>query len=248
MAAFVGATVSKSNPHGGDSYGLTPFIATRPMTSAALVAAKLKATIWSALATWLLVLVAIPLALTLSGTWPVVIERARRAIDFVGAPRAIAILLLGIAALVASTWKQLVRALYIGMSGREWVVKASVLLTLAVLTVLGPLVLWISSRGDVMGALWSAFPWIAAVLVFLKLSAASWIAVRLHDSGLLGGRALVVGAACWDAVVLALFGLVAWIVPAMIVPRYLLVLVAILGVPLARLSAAPLALAWNRHR
>jgi len=33
-----------------------------------------------------------------------------------------------------------------------------------------------------------------------------------------------------------------------IFPRYLLALVAILAIPLARVSAAPLALAWNRHR
>ena len=42
---------------------MTPFIATRPLTSASLVAAKLKVAIWSTLAAWLLVLVAIPLAL-----------------------------------------------------------------------------------------------------------------------------------------------------------------------------------------
>src|SRR6266446_6549236 len=44
MAAFVAATVGKSNHPGSDSYGVTPFIATRPLTSASLVAAKLKAT------------------------------------------------------------------------------------------------------------------------------------------------------------------------------------------------------------
>ena len=70
--------------------------ATRPLTSAALVAAKLSATVWSTLAAWLLVLVAIPLALTLSGTWPVVIERARRLTEVVGMPRAVVIVLLGV--------------------------------------------------------------------------------------------------------------------------------------------------------
>jgi len=33
-----------------------------------------------------------------------------------------------------------------------------------------------------------------------------------------------------------------------LVPRYFLALLAILAIPLARVSAAPLALAWNRHR
>ena len=47
---------------------------------------------------------------------------------------------------------------------------------------------------------------------------------------------------------LALYFALAWIVPDMLIRRHLLVLVAILEIPLARLSAAPLALAWNRHR
>src|SRR5438105_13701620 len=80
MALFAAATVRKS--------GLTPFIATRPLTSAALTAAKLKMTIWSTLAAWMLAVVAIPLALTLSGTWPAVIRGAREVIDVFGRPRA----------------------------------------------------------------------------------------------------------------------------------------------------------------
>jgi len=48
--------------------------------------------------------------------------------------------------------------------------------------------------------------------------------------------------------VLALYGLLVWLVSTPFFPRYLLALVAILAIPLARLSAAPLALAWNRHR
>ena len=36
--------------------------------------------------------------------------------------------------------------------------------------------------------------------------------------------------------------------PTPLVPRYVLMLLVILAVPLARVSAAPLALAWNRHR
>jgi hypothetical protein len=77
MATFVAATVSKSNPNRSDSYGVTPFLATRPMTSSSLVAAKLKVTMWSTITAWLLVLVAIPIALRLSGTSPTVIDWER---------------------------------------------------------------------------------------------------------------------------------------------------------------------------
>jgi hypothetical protein len=248
MAAFAAATVSKSNPHGRDSYGLTPFIATRPVTSVSLIAAKLKVTIWSTLAAWLLVLAAIPLALRLSGTSPMVIERGGRLVETVGTPRAVAIVLLGFSALLASTWKQLVQSLCIGLSGREWLVKASVFGALSVLAIAGPLARWIVGNKYVMAVLWNALPWIAAVLVCFKISAAAWIAMRLHDSRLLSDRTLVIGAACWDVSVLALWGLLVWLAPAVLFRSYLLALVAILEIPLARLSAAPLALAWNRHR
>ena len=244
----ISASVSRSSSQGRDSYDLTPFIATRPLTSAALVSAKLKVTIGSTIAAWLLVLIALPLALRLSGASSVVINRLREGIGFPGRPRVVAIVVLGVAALVASTWKQLVQGLYIGMSGREWVLKASVFLTLSFLAIIWPVAKWIVGNRDAVAGLWNAFPWIVAVLVCFKLSAAAWIAVRLRDRQLLSDRTLVIGAACWDVSVFALYGIFVWLVPTLIVRSYFLVLVAILEVPLARLSAAPLALAWNRHR
>src|SRR5216117_3166777 len=49
MAAFTAWTVSQPNPQVRDSYGVPPFIATRPLTSAELIAAKLKMAMSSAL-------------------------------------------------------------------------------------------------------------------------------------------------------------------------------------------------------
>jgi hypothetical protein len=248
MAVFAAATVRTANPHGRDSYGVTPFIGTRPLTSAALIAAKLKATIWGTLAAWLLVVVAIPLALHLSDTGSMVIERVRRVSDAVGTPRAVVTLLLVGSGLIATTWKQLVQSLYIGMTGRAWMVKGSVFLTLAFLFLLGLIAEWIIDNGGVQGALWDALPVILAILVCVKMSAAAWIVTRLYRSRLLSDRTLVTGAVTWSVVVLALYGLLVWLVSTPFFPRYLLALVAILAIPLARLSAAPLALAWNRHR
>jgi len=248
MAAFVAPTAGKSNQPGRDSYGVTPFMATRPLTSASLVAAKLKAATWSTLAAWLPILVAIPIALRWSGSSPTVVEWKRQLIEAVGTPRAAAIALLGIAALVAATWKQLVQSLYISMSGRDWIVKSSALLALSLLTVAVPLAHSIAGNKAAMAALWTALPWIAAVLVGLKTAAAAWIATRLHDRKRLADRTLLVGAVCWNVVTFALYGLLMWIVPRLLVPAYVLALVAILGVPLVRLSAAPLAFAWNRNR
>jgi hypothetical protein len=159
----------------------------------------------------------------------------------------VVVLLLGLLGLMASTWKQLVQSLYIGLSGREWLIKSSVLLVLSFLVVIWPIGRWIHDDPQVQVALLNALPWILAVLVCVKVSAATWIATRLYDGRLLSDRTLVTGAACWLVAVLALYALFAWFW-ATVHPGYFYLLIAILEVPLARLSAAPLALAWNRHR
>src|SRR5436853_231441 len=195
MAAFTAWTVSQPNPQVRDSYGVPPFIATRPLTSAELIAAKLKMAMWSTLAAWLLVLVAMPLALEWSGTWSVVTERARRMNDAIGTPRAATVVLLILAGFIVATWKQLVQSLHIGLSGREWIVKGSVLLTLTFLILLGPIVEWIIDSPSGQRALWNALPLILAGLVGLKMSAAAWIATSLDRSRLVGDGARVAGAA-----------------------------------------------------
>lgn len=247
MAGFAAATVSKANAHGPDTYGVTPFTATRPMTSPALIAAKLKMAIWSTLAAWLLVLIAIPLGLALSGTSAMVVERVRHAAEIIGTPRAIVSALLLLALLMSSTWKKLVHSLYIGLTGREWIIKTNGFVALSFLVIIGPILQWIHDDRDVQVVLWDAWVWIPIVLVCLKMSVAVWIAARLYRSRLLSDRTLVTGAACWLAAVLALYGLLVWWI-APLIERYVLALLAILAIPLARLSAAPLALAWNRHR
>ncbi len=248
MAAFSVPRVRTSNPLVSDGYGMAPFVATRPLATGALIAAKLRMAMWSTLATWLLVLIAIPIALTLSGTWPVVNDWARQLSGAVGTPRAIVVLLLALSGLMASTWKQLVQSLYIGLSGREWLIRTSACLTLLLLTFIEPIVAWIRGSSDVRVALWNAVPWILAGLVVIKMMAAGWTVTRLHRSRLLTDRTLVVGAACWLGAVLALHGLFVWFVYTSRFPHHVLLLLAILAVPLARVSAAPLALASSRHR
>ncbi len=248
MAAFSVPRMRGSDPLVSDGYGMAPFVATRPLATAALIAAKLRMAMWSTLAAWLLVFAAIPVALTLSGTWPVVELWARKLGGAVGTPRAIVVLFLGLTGLIASTWKQLVQSLYVGLSGREWLIRTSACLTLLLLTFIEPIVAWIRGSSDVRVALWNALPWILAGLAGAKMLAAGWTATRLHASRLLTDRTLVVGAACWLGAVLAVYGLLVWFFSTPLVPRYVFWLLAILAIPLARVSAAPLALAGNRNR
>jgi len=247
MASFAAATVSKSGANAGDAYGVTPFIATRPLTNAELIAAKLKMAIRSTIVAWFLVLVAIPLALKLSGTSAVVLDRWRSLSEVVGTPRAMVVLLLILSGCIASTWKQLVQSLYIGLTGRASLIQGSVFLVLGFFFLFGPFAEWIIDSGR-LGELWSALPLIFAILVSLKMIAAVWIVLRLYHGRLLSDRTLVIGAGAWCVAVLALYGVLVWLLDTPHIPHYLLMLLAILAIPLARLSAAPLALAWNRHR
>ena len=247
MASFAAATVSKSSANASDAYGVTPFIATRPLTNAELIVAKLKMAVWSTLVAWLLVLVAVPLALKLSGTSAVVLDRWRRLSEVVGTPRALVLLLLILSGCIASTWKQLVQSLYIGLTGRASLIKGSVFLVLGFFFLFGPFAEWIIDSRR-LGELWSALPLIFAILVCFKMIAAVWITTKLYRGRLVSDRMLVTGAGCWSLAVLALYGVLVWLLDTPHIPHYLLMLLAILAIPLARLSAAPLALAWNRHR
>jgi hypothetical protein len=248
MAGFAGATVSKANPFGREVYGVTPFTATRPVSSAALIGAKLKMAMVSTLATWLLVPIAVAIGFSWSGADSVVIDWARWLRDTVGAPRAIVAMLLALGLLITGTWVMLVQGLYVGLTGREWLVKSVGFVGLVIVMAIGPFYEWIADHVGVQRWLWDWWRVFPAALVVVKLIVAIWIAIRLSRKGLLSDRALVVGAACWTLAVFALYGVLVWWADTELLSRYVFMLLAILAVPLVRVAASPLALAWNRHR
>jgi hypothetical protein len=248
MAAFVAATIGKDHTTTSDGYGLPPFLATKPMSNASIIAAKLNVTVLSTLISWALVIAAIPVAVKSSRTSPVVLDFVNEVAGAVGKPRAIALGIVALLFLLGSTWKQLVQSLYIRMSGREWLIKTSVFATLAVVTVFFFVLQWVIRDRGAVALLWELATWILAVLVLLKVAAAAWVFLRLCDERLVSDGTLVSGAALWSAAVFVVYGAIVWIVPDILERPPLFMLLAILGVPLARLSGAPLALAKNRHR
>lgn len=248
MAIFVAATVAKSSSNASESYGITPFIATRPVEDRALVVAKWQAALLSTLAAWMIVAVAVPVALLWSDATEPIINIARNVDDALGRPRAIILGLLILVGLVGSTWKQLVQGLYIAMSGHDWAVKGIAFTTLVLVT-FGFLALgWILDSRYRIGVAWNSIPWLMAAFVALKLVLAMWVMQRGAERGLFTRKQLVFGAIVWDVCVLAVYGILALILPDILIRRYFLLLVAMLVVPFVRLAAAPLAVARNRHR
>jgi poly(3-hydroxybutyrate) depolymerase len=248
VAAFVAVTVGRASPDAGSAYGLPPFVATRPVSTRTLVAEKLRMAAKSTLLAWLLLLAAIVLGLALSGRWPDVVDKARATSELFGPPRAIVIGLLGVLGLVTVTWKQLVQGLAIGLFGREGLVKASVLVRLSWLVVIGLLVYDYNVNRNLRVFVWNALTWLPMVPAFFKVCAAASIAVRLHRNRVVDDRTLMRGAAAWLAAVLAVWGVFVWMFDTSLIADSLKLSLAILAVPVVRLSAVLLALASDRHR
>lgn len=226
----------------------TTFAAIRPLSTASLVSAKLAMSILSTLAAWMIAAVAVVIAVETSGRSAALIERAREIIEVTGLTRFFVVAGLILLAAMVSTWKHLVQSLCIGLSGRPWLVKSTVLLALIVLMAIGPAIDWLADRADVQSAIWHGLPWILATVVVIKVIAASTLAVAVHQQRLLSDGAFVGAALCWLAIVAALYGVQVWLAESALVPRYYMAAWAVLLVPAGRIAAAPLALSWSRHR
>jgi hypothetical protein len=245
LASFTAVTVRKSG--GADDYGVSPFTATRPLPSAALVGARFRMAARSAAATWLLLMGATPAALAASGTWGIVADRAHGFAAAVGMDRAIVAAALTLGMLGLTTWRQMVQSLYLGLTGRPRLIKGSAFATLGLLVAIGPLLEW-AWTGGARSWLWVGLFGALAAVVAARTVLVWWIAIRLWRDRLVGARVLVAGAALWLTAVLVVYAVLLWWFSTPYAPRFLLLMVAIVSVPLVRLSAAPLALAWNRHR
>ena len=97
--------------------------------------------------------------------------------------------------------------------------------------------------------IWRRHRWgLVAGLAGLKLVLAAVVIRALRRKHLVSDRTLLVVGGVWLATFAVLFGALAWLVPSDVAPTYTLGPGVLLLLPLARLSAMPLALDWNRHR
>jgi hypothetical protein len=154
------------------AYGVTPFTATKPITSVALIAAKLKMAMWSTFAAWILVLLFIPIGFSWSGADAVLIEWWRSFLAQVGMPRAIVAAVLVLGGLMVGTWMMLVQSLFVGLAGREWLIKTSGFAGLVFFMVIGPIIESIVESTAALRWLWNYWQLFPAILVVLKVTAA----------------------------------------------------------------------------
>ena len=244
VAYFVGYGFGKTSFWASD-LRLPAFQATRPVGSGELAGAKLAAAGLSALAATAVVVLGVPLGLGLLGRADEVARWLGPPLQGLGGPPACALVLLGAAGLFTLTWGQLVGGLVPSLTGRAWVVNGVVAAYLTVAVGLGLLTRYVLHHPDALGPTVTALAWACGALVGVKLVVAAGVLRASHRRGLLSPRAAVVTAAAWTAGAACLLIAADRFLPEQGQP---LAVAAVLLVPLVRPLAAPLAVAWNRHR
>jgi hypothetical protein len=248
LAGMVGTTVSGKNPWVKDYYGVPPFTATLPMSTAGLVGAKLKAAALSTLATWLMLIAVLVVALALTGTMGDVTEiwellrRENSPLKIVAGIAAVAVFLM------VWTWKRIIDSLLLGLTGRKWVIHASLFGGLFGMGVLGAIGWWIIKHPESHEVVLTWLPWVLALWIACRLLVSGWALRRMLSLDLIKARTVGI----WLTTILllgsVLIGTLAWVVPEEQVPRHYLAFAVFFIFPMVRLAATPLALAWNRHR
>ncbi len=248
VAGLAGTTVSGKNPWVKDYYGVAPSTATLPMSTGELVGAKLRAAALSTLAAWGLVVVAVPLAVVLTGHQQEVVGWWRQAQHHLHPFKIAAGIMAAATLLFVCTWKRLVDSLFLGLTGRKWVIQGAIFAGMAGFFLLCFVGGWIYKHPETHERLLALLPWLIGLLILFRLLVAGLALRQGLRQGLFEPRTALRWLTAWVLLGSALFGLLAYVVPADLVPLGYLAYAVLLTLPTARLTAAPLALAWNRHR
>jgi hypothetical protein len=232
----------------GSPYPLTSFLATRPLSSAALVAVRWQVAALSTLTAWSLLLSEVAVWLLATGEYAALVELRRSWLADYSSAEVVVLAVLVVVGLITLTWMVRARSIFLDLTGRRWLSGCVVFSGMGATVGLVWLGYWLSHHPEWRGVAWTLLPWLAATAMVLKLLTATWAWRAVRRRGLLSVQALsgIVGG--WLAAVVVLFALLEWLLPAGVVPWYLLGCGVMLSLVLTRLLAAPLALAWNRHR
>jgi hypothetical protein len=248
LAGLAGTTVSGKHPWVKDYYGVAGFSATLPVATAGMVAAKLKAAAWSTLAAWTLIALTVPPAVLLTGNGADVAGWWRQATQEHDPLRVIVAITAVAALLIVWTWKRVVDSLLLGLTGRKWVIQGAIITGMAGLFFLMLVAAWIYRHPDSHETVKAAAPWLLGLLFLSRLLAASWALRRCVRQHLVAARTARACVAAWLLLASLLITLLAWSLPAGLVPFHYLALAVVCVFPLSHLALTPLALAWNRHR
>lgn len=251
LAAIVGKGFAKPDLWTLD-LAISPFSAIRPVTPGDMIAAKVKCAACSTLLTWGILLAIGPLWIGLAGNLHTLNEVGAFARQLYSQRSLNLISILTFVVGILLTFSFMINALWIGLCGQTRLFYSAASASIVVFTTLAILIGCLVEDADwqttslVRIVPW--LPWVLAALFLVKVWAAAWT-VRETLRRKLALRRTILTYICFWLVATALLVATAWILASQ-VPwiRNLLMLCAMLAIPLARIGAAPLALARNRHR
>jgi hypothetical protein len=246
LAPIVGCFLGRCSTSAGNPYPLSSLIATRPITTAAIVVAKLKTAALVTVMAWGVVVLLAACWLVPTGMYSSPPTWLENLVQNEPAWKVAVMGLLLVGGLLVITWKLLIDNLVYGLAGRPWLLRGSLLIRSVAVTGGFMLLGHFSGQPGFAETFRAALPWWAAGLVALKLVLAAWAFVWLLRRGTVAPGTLVRILAIWVLLAANVFGLVHVVIPAS-ADRLLLACGVILCLPLAHVAWAPLALDWNRH-
>jgi hypothetical protein len=244
--------------------GMSPFLATRPLSSAALAGAKLGGAA--------LVLVAsCGFALAVAALWGLAIRQLGTiASGFAALARArgamvvVLFTTLGPALVLALSWKGMVGAMLPVLTGRSWVTTAVGLVFTAAMFLIGGVVILFAPRLGAAFAevkqilagkvppprlLFAAMPAVLGLMLGLKLALSAFAFRAAIVRKVVARRGVIGPALLWLVASVSLMILAALLLSPSGPSNWLpIVLLSALLPPLGRIPAATLALDWGRHR
>ena len=248
-AAMLGTNFAAMKPFWVIRSGAEAFVLTRPVTTGALVGAKLRTSWRSTLLTWAVLIIGIGLWVLIAGAGQAEMELSRDTLGRLPAGRAALVVALAVIVLPGVTWTLATQQLAVGLSGRNWLVGLTIGGFFAVLFAAGGGHLWCEVHPEHRPILLATVPWLVAVAAGLKTVVALWAFIEALRRGLIGWSTLLVAGAVWLGLLACTTALVVLLWPAQGTP--VTMPVALLGVatflPLGQFALAPLALDWNRH-
>ncbi|MFN0017133.1 MAG: hypothetical protein ACKVP0_02670 [Pirellulaceae bacterium] len=235
LALFIGGNMGNAT---------FPFLATRPVSSPALVRGKLVMALVSTLMAYVPVLPVVPLFFI----WQPIRDSAAENLQMLGPTKATAVMLHAALLPVLLTWKGLVETLWIGLTGRPWLLNSIAFGFAALFGGSALFGVWVTLHPEWQPFLWSLVPWLVGLALALKLLVAAWVLRSLVHLRLVTPQRAALMVVAWTFVVLPLGLLAAWLVPEKLMTFRDLLVTLVLFIPFSRLAGAPLALEWNRHR
>jgi hypothetical protein len=148
-----------------------------------------------------------------------------------------------------AAWTGLVHSLWLGLTGRTWLINAygAVMGVFWLALVVGGALLFYTNP-EAGARIKDALPWLLGAALAVKAIAAVATFRALHQPARVPAPDLALAASLWALIVLFQAAMIVWLIPADAKTLATTIAAVALLTPLTRLAAAPLALAWNRHR